>query len=427
MDKSKYIKTNDLDLSKFIKPGDSVICGQASGEPVSLTEKLVEQRERIGPINLFLGLSLSKIFQPKHADYIRFDSFGPMGNSRRLAEAGVLNITPVNYAQINQYIKEGSLDCDVALVLLSPPGPDGKYGFGLVNDYIRAAIDKARVVIGEVNDQIPWVYSEGSPEIEKFSAIIETSRPPLEVGPGKISGVDNRIGEIVSRYIEDGSVLQIGMGSIPEAIAASIEDRRDLGFHSGMAGDYLVDLMEKGVVTNELKPIDRGVSSAAVFVGSNRLYDFVRCNRAVKLRPSWHTHSGDLHRFDRLISVNSALEVDLTGQIGAEEINGVAKSAIGGQPDLVRAAHRSIDGHAIIALPSSAVGGKVSRIVKSLSGPVTTPRSDVDVVVTENGFADLRGKNLTERKRLLVKLAAPQFQAALMDDKHIKGTQFLEN
>lgn len=420
LDKSKFIKNNDLDLSEFIQPGDNVICGQASGEPVSLTEKLVEQRERIGAVNLFLGLSLSESFQPEHADYISFDSFGPMGNTRRLFDAGVLNITPVNYAQINQYINEGTLACDVALVLLSPPGPDGKHGFGLVNDYIRAAINKARVVIGEVNDQVPWVYSEGSPEISKFSAIIETSRPLLTVDSSKVSSVDNKIAKIVGRYIEDGSVLQIGMGSIPEAIATSIGDRRDLGFHSGMAGDYLVDLMEKGVVTNELKPIDRGVSTTAVLVGSKRLYDFVRCNKAVKLRPSWHTHSGDLHRFDRLISVNSALEVDLTGQVGAEEINGIAKSAIGGQPDLVRAAHRSAGGHAIIALPSSAVGGKISRIVKSLSGPVTTPRSDVDVVVTENGFADLRGKNLVERKRLLIKLAAPQFKAALMDDKHIE-------
>ena len=409
----RYIEPDDLDLSDFIRAGDTVICGQASGEPTTLTEKLVEQRESIGPIGVFLGLTLSDSFGFEHSDFINFNSFGPMGKSRVLSDEGALNITPMHYGLIDQYIREGTLKCDIALVLLSPRGPNGEHSFGVINDYIRAAIDKARVVIGEVNDQVPWVYSEGYPEMEKFTALIETSRPLLCALPSKVTSLDEKIANHVSKYINDGSILQIGMGSIPEAIASRIMDRRDLGFHSGMASDFLVDLMVSGVVTNATKPFDKGISTAAILLGRTKLYEFAKQNKNLKLRPSWHTHSGDVHRLKNFVSINSALEVDLTGQVGSEELNGIAVSAIGGQPDLVRAAHRSDGGHAVIALPSSAREGKYSRIVSQLSGPVTTARSDVDVIVTENGTADLRGKNLQQRRQALISIASPNFQEAL--------------
>ena len=413
MSNPKRIAAADLDLSEFIRPGDQIISGQASGEPVTLTEALVAQRAAIGPVSVFLGLCLSESFQPVHADHIEFRSFGPMGASRVLAKAGVLDISPIHYGQIHRYIEGGQIGCDVALVLLSPPGPDGKHGFGLINDYIRAAMAKARVVIAEVNDQVPWVHAEGSPDMEQVTAIIETSRPPLTAAPARVGPVDEAIGRNIARYIEDGATLQIGMGAIPEAVARVIGDRRDLGFHSGMAGDFVVDLIEAGVITNARKAIDTGVSVTAVLLGRDKLYRFVERNPLIKLRPSWHTHDGDLHRLERFVSVNSALEVDLTGQIGAEETGGQIVSAIGGQPDLVRAGHRSPGGHSIIALPSTARGGMVSRIVRALSGPVSTARSDVDVVVTEHGWADLRGQSLTERARALKAIADPAHLSGL--------------
>jgi acyl-CoA hydrolase len=413
MSNPKRIAAADLDLSEFIRPGDQIISGQASGEPVTLTEALVAQRAAIGPVSVFLGLCLSESFQPVHADHIEFRSFGPMGASRVLAKAGVLDISPIHYGQIHRYIEGGQIGCDVALVLLSPPGPDGKHGFGLINDYIRAAMAKARVVIAEVNDQVPWVHAEGSPDMEQVTAIIETSRPPLTAAPARVGPVDEAIGRNVARYIEDGATLQIGMGAIPEAVARVIGDRRDLGFHSGMAGDFVVDLIEAGVITNARKAIDTGVSVTAVLLGRDKLYRFVERNPLIKLRPSWHTHDGDLHRLERFVSVNSALEVDLTGQIGAEETGGQIVSAIGGQPDLVRAGHRSPGGHSIIALPSTARGGMVSRIVRTLSGPVSTARSDVDVVVTEHGWADLRGQSLTGRARALKAIADPAHLSGL--------------
>ena len=409
----RRIASADLDLTEFLRPGDRVVVGQAAGEPVTLTEALAAQRASVGPVSVFLGLCLSESFQPEHADHISFQSFGPMGTSRALAKAGVLDISPVHYGQISRYIDDGDIGCDVAFVLLSPPGPDGTHGFGLVNDYIRAAMAKARVVIAEVNDQVPWVHAEGRPDMDRITAIIQTSRPPLTAAPAKVGPVDEAIARNVARYIEDRATIQIGMGAIPEAVGRVIGDRKDLGFHSGMAGDFVVDLIESGVITNAHKTIDPGVSVTAVLLGRDKLYRFVDRNPAVKLRPSWHTHDGDLHLQERLISINSALEVDLTGQVGAEETAGQIVSAIGGQPDLVRAGHRSIGGRSIIALPSTARGGTLSRIVPRLSGPVTTARSDVDIVVTEHGWAELRGKSLRERAAALSAIADPAHREGL--------------
>lgn len=409
----RRIAASDLDLTAFIRPGDRIICGQASGEPTTLTEALAARRAAIGPVSVFLGLCLSQSFRPEHADHIDFQSFGPMGTSRALAKAGVLDISPVHYGQIHRYIEGGEIGCDVVFVLLSPPGPDGRHGFGLINDYIRAAMAKARVVIAEVNDQVPWVHAEGSPDLDKITAIVETSRPLLTAAPARVGPVDQAIARNVARYIEDGTTLQIGMGAIPEAVARVIGDREDLGFHSGMAGDFLVDLIEAGTITNARKEVDAGISVTAVLLGREKLYRFAERNPLIKLRPSWHTHDGDLHRLKRLVSINSALEVDLTGQVGAEETGGQIVSAIGGQPDLVRAGHRSAGGHSIIALPSTARDGTVSRIVQRLSGPVTTARSDVDVVVTEHGWAELRGKSLSERAKALTSIADPAHRESL--------------
>ena len=272
---------------------------------------------------------------------------------------------------------------------------------------------KARVVIAEVNAQIPWTYNEGTPDLERITAIVETSRPPLRLAPTRIGATEQAIAAHVAGYIEDGSVLQTGVGAIPEAVMGSIADRRDLGLHTGMVGDALVRLVERGILTNATKPFDTGVSVAGVLLGTETLYRFAERNKALLLRPAWHTHAGDVLRIPKLVSINTALEVDLSGQVNAEAAGETVLGAAGGQPDLVRAGHRSPGGHAIIALPSTARGGQTSRICKQLNGPVTTPRSDVDVVVTEYGAADLRGLSLTERARALRAIAHPEHRDAL--------------
>ena len=409
----RHIRAAELDLREFIRPGDHIVWGQATGEPLTLTEALVAQRHAIGPVSVFLASCFSDTLRPEHADTIHFRSFGPMGTSRTLAKAGVLDIVPVHFGQIYRYIQDGQIGCDVAFVQLSPPGPNGQHSFGLSNDYLQTMIATARVVIAEVNDQLPWTYNEGAPDLGRITAMVETSRPPIQLAPTKIGATEQAIAANVTRYIEDGSVLQMGVGAIPEAVMQGIGDRRDLGLHSGMVGDSLVGLVERGVLTNATKPIDPGKSVAGVLLGTDRLYRFAERNPALLLRPSWHTHAGDVLRIPKLVSINTALEVDLTGQVNAEAAGDDLLGAVGGQPDLVRAGHRSPGGHAIIALPSTARGGRTSRICKMLNGPVTTPRSDVDVVVTEYGAADLRGLTVSERAQALTAIAHPEHRDAL--------------
>lgn len=408
------IRPADLDLREFIRPGDRIVWGQATGEPVTLTEALMAQRHAIGPVSVFLGSCFADTLRPEHADMIHFRGFGPMGTSRALAQAGVMDIVPVHFGQIHRYIEDGQIGCDVALVQLSPPGPNGRHSFGLTNDYVQTLIATAPVVLAEINDQLPWTFSEGEPDLSRITAIVETSRPPIRLAAPLIGPVEQAIAANVARYIGDGSVLQMGVGAIPEAVLAGIADRRDLGLHTGMVGDSLVGLVERGILTNATKPFDTGISVAGVLLGTERLYSWADRNPALKLRPAWHTHAGDALRIPKLVSVNTALEVDLTGQVNAEAAGDNLLGAVGGQPDLVRAGHRSPGGHAIIALPSTARGGATSRICKTLNGPVTTPRSDVDVIVTEYGAADLRGLSLSERGRALAAIAHPEYREALL-------------
>jgi acyl-CoA hydrolase len=410
----RRIRAAHLELREFIRPGDRIVWGQATGEPLTLTETFLAQRHAIGPVSVFLGSCFSDTLRPEHADTIRFRSFGPMGTSRALAKAGVLDIIPVHFGQIHRYIRDGQIGCDVAFVQLSPPGPNGQHSFGLTNDYVQTLIATAPVVIAEVNDQLPWTYNEGAPDLSRITAIVETSRPPIQLTPPRIGPIEQAIAANVARYIEDGSVLQMGVGAIPEAVMAGIADRRNLGLHTGMVGDSLVGLIERGILTNATKPFDTGISVAGVLLGTDRLYRFADRNPALLLRPSWHTHAGDLLRIPKLVSINAALEVDLTGQVNAEAAGEDLLGAVGGQPDLVRAGHRSSGGHAIIALPSTARGGRTSRICKTLNGPVTTPRSDVDVIVTEYGAADLRGLSLSERARALAAIAHPEHRDGLL-------------
>jgi acyl-CoA hydrolase len=218
----------------------------------------------------------------------------------------------------------------------------------------------------------------------------------------------------VAGYIEDGAVLQVGIGAVPDAILRLLKDRRDLGVHSGMIGDGLVDLVEAGVITNARKPIDPGISITGALIGTRRLYEFVNRNPKIGMRSSAYTHDATvLSRLPRLVTINSAVEVDLTGQVNAEQSGSHYLGGTGGQVDFVRAGLRSPGGRSIIALPATARDGKVSRITASLSGPVTTARSDVDVIVTEFGAAELKGQTLPERARRLVAIAHPDFQEEL--------------
>jgi acyl-CoA hydrolase len=316
--------------------------------------------------------------------------------------------------QIARYIADGYIGCDVAFVHVSPPGPDGRHSYGVINDFVQAAVAKARVVVAEVNERMPYTYCDRTLGPQDIDFYVETSRPLVEVPAAPIGELERAIARHVAGYVEDGSVLQVGIGAVPDALLPLLDDRRDLGVHSGMIGDGLVDLVQKGVVTNARKPVDTGISVSGAFIGTQRLYDFVHRNSAVSARASSYTHADAvLTAMPKLVTLNSAVEVDLGGQVNAEQLGDDYVGGIGGQVDYVRGGHRSPGGHSIIALPATAKGGSLSRIRAALSGPVTTARSDVDVVVTEFGAAELRGCALPERARRLIAIAHPAHRQSL--------------
>jgi acyl-CoA hydrolase len=409
----RIIPANDLDLSGLIRPGQQIVSGQACGEPLTLLEKLAEQRAGLAGSGLFIGASFAGTLQPEHADHLNFVSFGALGTNRRLARAGKLGIIPCHVAQLGPYFTQGAIGCDVLLVQLSPQGRDGRYSFGATADYIRAAATKAKLVIAEINDQAPRVFGDPGLTEAEIDIAIFTSRPLPQVPAAKPAPTDEAIAAHAANFINDNAVLQMGIGATPDAILRKLTDRRNLGFHSGMMSDAVVDLINAGVITNATKPIDPGISITGALIGTDKLYRFAHDNPALALHAAAYTHAAEiLARLPTLVTINSAIEVDLSGQINAEQIGEEYVGGIGGQADYVRAGHRSEQGHAIIALPSSATGG-ISRIVKRLTTPTTTQRADADIIITEYGAAELKGCTLTERGRRLIAIAHPAHREAL--------------
>ncbi|MFB4298668.1 acetyl-CoA hydrolase/transferase family protein [Actinomadura sp. NTSP31] len=407
-----------LDLSRFLRPGDHIVMGQACGEPTALVEALIAQGRDIGGLSVFIATSFSGLFTPDAVDGLAVSSMGAIGALRALTKEHRLGVIPCHVGQVGPMIEAGLIPCDVAFVQVSPADASGVHSLGLISDHVLAAVRKARVVIAEVNEQVPFTHGEALPAA-RIDCAVHVSRPPVEVPPAKIGETDQAIAEHAAAYIEDGSVIQTGVGAVPDALLRLLGDRTDLGVHSGMLGDGLVDLVEAGVVTNARKPIDRGVSVNGALIGTRRLYEFAHRDPRIRMCATDYTHDpAVLARLEKLVTLNSAMEVDLTGQVNAEQSGPAYLGGTGGQADFVRAGARSPGGHAIIALPATARRGTVSRITAALSGPVTTPRSDADVIVTEFGAAELKGRSLAERARRLVAIAHPDFQEDLAREAH---------
>jgi len=407
------IAASDLDLSKFLKAGDRIVFGQACGEPTTLVEALIDQGEGIGGLSAFIATSFSGLFKPDSAAAFRLSSMGAIGALRSMTKAHALDVIPVHVSQVGPLITAGIIACDVAMIQVSPADAKGNHSCGLISDYVRAAVDKARVVIAEVNEQVPYTFGETIPAAA-IDVAVPVSRRPVEVPAAEVGPIDEAIAAHCAAYIGDGSVIQTGVGAVPDAILRQLHDRRDLGVHSGMLGDGLVDLIEAGVVTNARKEIDAGVTINGALIGTRRLYDFCNENTSIRMTPTSYTHDAAvLGRLSRLVTINSALEVDLTGQVNAEQSGPAYLGGTGGQVDFVRAGARSPGGAALMVLAATAKGGTVSKIVPALSGPVTTARTEVDVVVTEYGAAELKGLTLAERARRLASIAHPDFRDEL--------------
>ena len=406
-----------LDLRPWIRPGDTVMWGQANTEPLTLTRALVAQRRALAPLRLFLGIGASDTLRPEHADSFRFMAYGAGGTNRLLADDGLLDVLPVHYSTMAQLIANGDLRIDVLLLQVSPPDALGRHSMGMAAEYLVGAIDRARVVIAEVNPQVPWVTCERYLAAADVDLLVPASHAPIDMPAATLGPVELAIAAHVAALVEDGATLQLGIGGVPDAVLIALHGHRDLGLHSGAAGEGVAALAEAGVLTNARKTIDTGVSVAGVLIGRERLRRWADHNASLRLCSTAYTHDpAVLERIDRLVAINSALEVDLTGQIGAEVANGVYIGAVGGAADFLRAAARSRGGLPIVALPSTARGA--SRIVARLAGAVSTARSDAGLIVTEHGVADLRGQPLSERVHRMIAIAPPDAREELARAAH---------
>ncbi|MDA9404981.1 acetyl-CoA hydrolase/transferase family protein [Bradyrhizobium sp. CCBAU 45389] len=399
-----------IDFSGLIREGDLVVCGQATAEPVTLTEALMTQAALLPPFRMMIGPVFSETFSVAAAN-VSFQSYGVIGNARRLARAGRLDVIPSNYSTFCADFAAHRHRADVVLVQLAE-ADDGRLSASLSNDYVIDAARGARLVIAEINPDAPFTFGAEWPEDVPIQMRVAALRPPVELVSTPLDDVSRRIAAHAANLISDGSTLQFGVGRIPDAILSSLSHVRNLGIHSGLINDAVVDLIERGAVTNAEKGMDAGITVTNQVIGSQRLYRFVHENKAVAVRPTSYTHGQNvLARIDRLVAINSALQVGLDGSVNSETLNGVAVGAIGGQLDFVRGANASRGGRAIIALPATASDG-TSRIVANVE-TVTTPRADVDAIVTEWGIAELRGCGLAERARRMIAIAAPGHRDAL--------------
>ncbi len=410
---TKIVSSDSLDLAAHIRPGDKVVVGQGTAEPRSLTEALIRQQDRFAGAEVFLGAVFSDTFVPDKTPHLRFAGYGGIGRGAALSKAGRLDVYPLHYGALGEAYASGLLRADVVLIQLSAALPGRGETLGLANDYVALAARHARTVIAEVHPDAPWTHGAELPKDIKIDVRVAGTQPLVELKGGKIGETEQKIAALIVGLIPERATLQIGIGSIPDAILDGLTHHRDLGFHSGLVSDRIADLIEAGVITNAFKTIDRGVSVGGVLLGTQRLNKLAHDFAALRVLPPSYTHAQEvLRQIDNLVAINSAIEVDLTGQVNAETVDGVYMGAVGGQVDFVRGANAAKGGRAIIALPATAKGGTLSRIVPSVT-TVTTARSDVDAIVTEFGVAELRGCSLAERQRRLIKIAAPQFRETL--------------
>lgn len=408
--------TAALDLARHLRPGDMVLWPQASGEPRTLTELLVQQADGIGALRCFVGIPAESALTVDTApSSLEVHSYCGSGSNAALHGAGRLELWPVPYATLPRLLTRGALRADVVLVQVSPPDAEGRHSLGLADDYFSAALDTARVVIAEVNDQVPFTLGARTLTADDWTVAVHTSRPPCRMPTPPVDERTRQVAANVAGIVPDGATLQFGIGALPEAVLAALRERgthRDLGIHSGIINDSALDLVEAGIATGARKTRDRGVAVGGLLGGTDRLFRWAHGNPSVNLRPTAYTHDAAvLASSHRMTAINAAVEVDLTGQVNSEVAGGRYVGAVGGAGSFLRGAAASAGGVPIVALPSVTRG--VSRVVAGLHGPVSTPRSEDLVIVTEHGVADLRGASITQRIERMIAVADPAHRAAL--------------
>lgn len=405
------IELEALEFADFVLPGDVVCWGQAAAEPLPLTARLMAQRGHVGGFSAFIGIGLGDTPDPAYTDHVGFTSFCGTGTNRKLAAAGALAILPVHYSDLPGVLA-GRVDVLLLQVAEHPDG--GRFSLSCACDYVETLVRSARVVIAEVNRQAPFTSAEIS--AADIDALVHTDRPLPELARTLPTPVERAIAAHVASLVPDGATLQFGLGAVPDCVAELLSDRRNLGLHTGILSDGPMGLIRAGAVTNALKPSHRGLTVTGTLLGSRELLDFAHLNPEIAMRPISVTHSlAMVSQMPAFTAINSALEVDLSGQANTETVGERYVGTIGGALDFLRGARASAGGLPIIALPSTVEvkGERRSRITTRLSGPATIGRADAAIIVTEHGVADLRGLTLAERADALVAVADPAFRDEL--------------
>lgn len=403
---------------RAVRPGDTVYVHPGCAAPVRLLDALVARHAELSDVRIVHIMTFGR------ADYVRAGMerhFRHVGlflgkNVRDAVNEGRADYTPIFLSEIPRLFTSRVLPIDVALIHVSPPDEHGFCSFGVGVDCTKAAASMARVVIAQVNRNMPRVLGDNFIHVRNVTHFVEADEPLLELPRVRMSPEFDEIGRNVAALIEDGSTLQLGIGGIPDAVLHHLRGHRHLGVHTEMFSDGMVELVEEGIVTNERKTLHPGKIVSAFVLGTKKLFDFIHNNPIVEFHPNDYVNDPFIiARNDKMVSVNSAIQVDLTGQVCSDSIGDTIYSGFGGQVDFVRGASRSRDGKAVIALMSTAKGGEISRIVPYLDegAGVVTSRADVHHIATEYGVADLHGRSLRERARALIAIAHPRFRDEL--------------
>ena len=406
-----------------IQSGDNVFIHSACAEPQTLMEALVENRAIFKGVKLITTVPMGKCvyLQRSMEEHFNLCTFNMSPKTREAFVEGRIEYVPVRSSEVPKLFQKKILPLDVALIQVSPPDNHGNCSLGISVDYTLSAALNAKMVIAEINDQMPMTFGDNRLHVSQIHYTVESSRPLISIKPSGFSAIEKKIAEYVYEIMPDSATLQMGIGNIPEAVLSFMPEEKDIEIHTGLMTDSIINLLKKKTEDNVKKGRDQKPAVTTIIMGSKDLYDFVHLNPIIEVHPiEFVQDSLTIGRLDNFVSINSALEIDLTGQVNAEILDGVMIGGVGGQMDFTNGASRCPNGRSIVALPSTSRDENASRIVPLLGkeSVVTIPRYDVDYVVTEYGWCQLKGKSLRQRVLALANIAHPEFREGLMKEKY---------
>ena len=413
----------------FIKSGMRVYIQPGCAEPETLVEALIRRAPEVRDVEIVHMMTMggAPYVAPEMAGHFRHNAVFIGANVRDAINEGRADYTPIYLSEIEELFENGAMPIDVALIEVSPPDSHGFCSFGVGVDTTLTAAKCARYLVAQVNDHMPRTYGDSFIHVSEIDAVVESSRPLCELKKPAITDMQAAIARNVAGLIEDGAVLQTGIGGIPDAVLPLLMDRKDLGVHSELVSEGVIPLIEAGVITGARKNFKPRKIIVGFALGTKKLFEFVDNNPVFEFHPTAYTNDpGLIARNDNMVAINSALQIDLTGQVCSDSIGNQFYSGIGGQVDFLRGASRSKGGKPIIAISSTAKNGTISRIVPMLSpgAGVVTSRGLVRYVVTEHGVAYLHGKSIRERAKALIEIAHPRFRDELYE--YCEKTKWLQ-